>query len=202
MLSKLTPMQLDALKEVGNIGSGNAATAMAQFLDTEIHMSVPDVRILPLEDISGIMGGEETLVTCVMIKILGEAPGYIMFILEEESTYRFLDLLFPDQKVEELGEMERSALMELGNILSGSFLNAINRLTQFTCIQSLPSFALDMAGAILSSIALQQAQWGEQALFIESTFSEGEKEINSNLFLIPGPGSLEKILAAIGVGME
>lgn len=197
-VSRLTPFQIDAMRELGNIGAGNSATALAQFLGREIQMEVPSARILSLEEIPQIMGGEETFVGCVLFRVLGEAPGKIVYLVEENSMDRLLTLALGQETGSIIGEMERSALQEIGNILSGSFLNSINKMTGFNCVQSLPSFVMDMAGAILGSIAAYEGQFGENALFLETSFSEGNNKIFSKFFLIPEPGSLEKMLEAIG----
>ncbi len=199
MVIKLTPVQEDALREVGNIGSGNAATALAQFLNKKINMDVPSVSILPIEKIPEILGEPEDLIASVFLKVLGEAPGNIILLTTEESMYHFLTLVFDGRQIKKIGHLERSALQEMGNIIAGSFLCALNKLTSFNCVQSLPGFALDMAGAILNSIAALQGQYGEDALFLETRFTEGKKEILSKFFLVPDTGSLEKILMAIGV---
>ena len=198
-ITRLTPFQIDALRELGNIGAGNTATALAQFLEREINMEVPAARILPLEEIPQIMGGEERRVGCVLLRILGEAPGKMVFLIEEEGLRRLLTLVFGEEPQDLEGELERSALQEIANILSGSFLNSINKMTGLSCVQSLPNYAMDMAGAILSSIAAYEGQFGDHVLFLETSFSEGDNQIFSKFFLIPEPGSLEQILEAIGV---
>ncbi len=197
-INRLTPFQIDALRELGNIGAGNSATALAQFLHREIKMEVPSARILSIEEIPEIMGGEERPVGCVLLRMLGEAPGKIVYLVEEQSMQRLLTLVLGREPGECLGELEQSAMQEIANILSGSFLNSINKMTGFNCVQSLPSFVLDMAGAVLGSIAAHEGQFGNQALFLETSFFEGDHKIFSKFFLIPEPGSLEKILGAIG----
>ncbi len=199
MIKNLTPLQVDALREVGNIGSGNAATALAQFLDRKIDMKVPDIKVLPLEELPVMLGGEEKVIACILLRVLGEASGNILFLMEEHCMYNFLSMVFPQRKIYEIGELEKSAMKEVGNILAGSFLNAINRITNFNCIQSLPSFAMDMAGAVLTTALLQSGVTGSDVLFIETKFSEGDRDFLTNFFLVPDPGSLEKILESIGV---
>ena len=199
MALRLTPIQEDALRELGNIGSGNAATALAQFLNRKINMGIPRVSILPIEEIPDILGDPERLIASVYLRILGDAPGSIIILTTEECMNHVLDLIFTDRQIVRLSSLERSALQEMGNIIAGSFLNAINKLTSFNCTQSLPGFALDMAGAVLSSIAAIQGEQGEEALFIETGFTEGQRDVLSKFLLVPDPGSLEKILTAIGV---
>lgn len=199
MSIKLNPLQEDALREVGNIGSGNAATALAEFIGRRINMGVPRISILAIEDIPYILGDPEAVAASVFLRVTGEAPGSIIILIEEECMNRVLDAIFSDRDLERLGHIERSALQEMGNILAGSFLNAINKMTSFNCIQSLPGFALDTAGSILNTLAAIQSEYGEDALFIESRFTDNGKDILSKFFLVPDPGSLEKILTAIGV---
>lgn len=202
-LLRLDAMQLDALREIGNVGAGNAATALSQLINRRIEMSVPKVSVASISDVPDLVGGAETLVAGVFLRVFGKAPGSIMFLLPRDSAYAMVDNLMGRSERDgfDLTEMDESALKEIGNIVAGAYLNALAHFTQITLLPSIPHLAIDMAGAILSLILIALGQVGDYALVIETEFSAdlGNSEIKGHFFLIPDPGSLNTILDAIGV---
>ena len=198
---KLSPLQLDALREVGNVGAGNAATALSQILNRKIDMTVPEVAILPLSDVPDIVGGPDAMVAGVYLRVFGPAPGSILFLLPKDSAFDLVDMLMgrPRGNTAVLTSIDESALMEIGNILAGAYLNALSYFTKLTLLQSIPALAIDMAGAILSVILIQLGQVGDHALVIETEFTSEFEGVKGHFFLIPDPGSLGTILASIGV---
>lgn len=201
-IMKLSALQLDALREVGNVGAGNAATALSQIINRKIDMTVPQVAILPLGDVPDVVGGPEIMVAGVYLRVFGPAPSSILFLLPRESAFALVDMLMGRERglTDHLDSMDESALLEIGNILAGAYLNALSFFTKFTLLPSIPALAMDMAGAILSVILSQLGQMGDHALVIETEFStEGDGGVKGHFFLIPDPGSLGTILAAIGV---
>lgn len=192
-------MKKDALKEVGNIGAGNAATAFSEVLDRKIKIDVPSVEIIPLEEVSTITGDEEDHVAGVLFKVNGDAPGTILFIFPAK-TIKYLIKVVMGQTVEpdEMGEIEVSLLKELGNILSGSYLKSIGDMTDLDMIQSVPGFSYDMAGAILSSTMLSASHKCDNVLLIETLFMDGEHKIEGYFFFIPQLESLSIILNSLG----
>lgn len=189
---------LDALKEIGNIGSGNAIAALANMLSKRINMSVPKVRIIDFKDIATILGGEEELIVGIYLSLEDDIEGNIMFILDIDSAKNLLNMLL-DKEVEELDELAMSALAEVGNIVSSSYVNALSALTGLKITVSVPSLAIDMAGAILSVPAIQLGLISDKALFIETLFKEGNNLVKGSLFLLPNIESFEKILSLLGV---
>ncbi|NLM98114.1 MAG: chemotaxis protein CheC [Halanaerobiaceae bacterium] len=199
LVNNLDFYQKDALKEIGNIGAGNAATAFAQLLNRKIEMTVPSVDIVPIEEVPEITGGIEQHVLSVFLKVVGEAPGSILLILSESSAQNLLEMvLYRNIDLSEMTEVEISAVKEIGNILSGSYLSAINQMTGLNLFQSIPAFAYDMAGAILGSSMISISMESDKALLIETKFKYGDNEIEGYFFFIPSPGSLEKILNTLG----
>ncbi len=197
----LSAMQLDALREVGNIGAGNAATALSQIINHKIDMTVPRVAILPLGDVPDVVGGAEVMVAGVFLKVYGKAPGSILFLLPYESAFYLVDMLMGRKhgETKTLTPMDESALKEIGNILAGSYLNALCHFTRMTLLPSIPALAVDMAGALLSVMLIQLGQVGDHALVIETEFSTESSGVKGHFFLVPDPGSLGTILSAIGV---
>ena len=197
----LSGMQLDALREIGNVGAGNSATALSQIIQRKIDMSVPQVSILPLADVPDVVGGPDVMVAGVYLRVFGPAPGSILFLLPRESAFALGDRRMGREygHTETLSAMDESALMEIGNILAGAYLNALSFFTNLTLLPSIPALAMDMAGAILSVILIQLGQMGDHALVIETEFSSEVEGVKGHFFLIPDPGSLSIILSAIGV---
>jgi chemotaxis protein CheC len=201
VFSRLEDFQMDVLKEVGNIGAGHAATALSTLLDKPIDMLVPKVRMLPFEEICESVGGAETVVLAIFLRVDGDAPGNMFFILDLDAAKNMLreliGLHIEDQ--EEYSELELSALNEIGNILAGSYLSSLADFTNLNMQPTVPALAIDMAGAILSYGLLQFGQMGDQALLIDTKFMEGENEVQGHFFLIPDPESFGKIFSALGV---
>ncbi|WP_207892452.1 chemotaxis protein CheC [Paenibacillus pinisoli] len=194
---------MDVLKEVGNIGAGNAATALSKLLNKPVDMAVPKVSLLPFEEVAERVGGAEQIVLAVFLRVEGEAPGNMFFIIEEQSAKRMLNQLLSMNHQEEVGysEMELSALCEIGNILAGSYLSSLADFTQLPMVPSVPAIAHDMAGAILSYGLMQYGEMGDSALLIETTFLEDRQSLEGHFFLIPDPESFNKIFKALGVDL-
>lgn len=192
--------KLDVLKEVGNIGAGHAATALSRILNQPVDMSVPTVRLLPFEEIADSVGGSEQVVIAVFLRVEGDAPGNMFFIIREDSAKRLLrNLLSIETEEGVYSDMELSALNEIGNILAGSYLSSLADFTKLSMVPTVPSLAIDMAGAILSYGLLQFGQMGDAALLIETKFLEDREAVEGQFFLIPDPESFEKIFRALGV---
>ncbi|WP_090586028.1 MULTISPECIES: chemotaxis protein CheC [unclassified Paenibacillus] len=192
---------MDVLKEVGNIGAGHAATALSKLLDKPVDMLVPKVRMVPFEEIADSVGGAEQVVIAIFLRVEGETPGNLFFILSLDSAKRLLRNLVGIEVLSDEGytEMELSALNEIGNILAGSYLSSLADFTQLNMQPTVPSLAIDMAGAILGYGLLQFGQMGDQALLIDTKFLDGQEEVEGHFFLIPDPESFEKIFVALGV---
>jgi chemotaxis protein CheC len=191
-------LQLDALKEVGNIGAGNAATALSQLINRKVDMTVPAVNIVPFDDIFTRIGGEEVVVG-VIVRVLGDTPGNILFIFDNNTAQNIIELL-TGMKDDNFGEMGQSVLCEVGNIISGSYMNAIAKFTNLLIMPSVPAVTCDMLGAILSTTFIESGQFDDQVLDIETTFiNEEEIDISGHFYYVPMPGSLEKILNALGI---
>ncbi len=193
--------QLDALKEIGNVGAGNSATALSQLINRKIDMTVPQIAIMPLGDVPDVVGGPEAMVVGVFLRVYGPAPSSILFLLPRESAFSLVDMLMGREQgyTTSLDSMDESALMEIGNILAGAYLNALSHFTKLTLLPSIPALAMDMAGAILNVVLVQLGEMGDHALVIETEFATENDGVKGHFFLIPDPGSLNTILAAIGV---
>ncbi len=192
---------MDVLKEVGNIGAGHAATALSSLLQKPVDMLIPRVNFVPFDEIADRVGGSEAVVVAVFLRVEGDAPGNMFFIVTAESARRLLSRVSPNGSSGDsmFSEMEISALSEIGNILAGSYLSSLGDFTRLRMSPSVPSLAVDMAGAILAYGLLQYGQMGDHALLIETAFLEDGDQVDGNFFLIPDPESYAIIFRALGV---
>ncbi|MCI1943972.1 chemotaxis protein CheC [Clostridium luticellarii] len=195
---ELTPIQLDALKEVGNIGTGNAATALSQLLNTKVDMTVPSINIVPFQDIFDSIGGDE-IVVGVIVRILGDAPGNILFIFEKNTALDLVHMLL-GQKKEYMDDMGNSVVCEVGNIIASSYMSSMAKFTGLYVIPSVPAVTCDMLGAILSTTFIESGQFDDYVIDIETLLMQDNTEVSGHFYYVPVPGSLEKILNALGIG--
>lgn len=198
---KLSRLQLSVLSEIGNIGAGNAATSLASILSNRVTMSVPLLQVIDVTDMIGVLGGPEKELAGILVNMTGEVNGLLLFLLDKEFVGLLIKVLL-DKDLNELSDAEQidlSAMMEIGNILSGSYISAISSMTGLQIRLTTPQIAIDMAGAILNYPAALFGIKGEQLLFIEEVFSSGESKIKSHLLIMPDPDSLDKIMNSLGV---
>ncbi len=197
----LNDLQIDVLKEIGNIGAGNAATTLSMMLSKKVDMSVPKVNIIDIQEISNILGGPENQVVGILFTISQDVEGMMMFILKQEFAHLVVNQLMGRdlESFSDFEEMDLSALKEIGNIMAASYVNAISSLTNLGINISVPSIAIDMAGAILSVPAIEFGKIGDKVLFIEEEFMGDGENVDSYLLLIPEIDSLHKILKILGV---
>ncbi len=196
--------QLDVLKELGNIGAGNATTALSQMIDKKIDMGIPQVNIVEFKDLADVLGGAENPVVGILLNVEGNINGMMMFVLEQHSAHNLVNLLMNRDinAFEDFSEMDLSAIKEIGNIISGAYLSSLSALTNLKIISSVPYMAIDMAGAILSVPAIEFGKVGDRALLIQTDFGEGQNKVYGYFILIPDIDSYKTILESLGVSLE
>ncbi len=200
-LNNMDGMYFDILSEIGNIGAGNATTALAQLLNTKVDMKVPKVELLEFSQVGEAMGGEEQLMAGIYQIVEGDISGSIMFLLEEKSAITLISKLMGSPEVDnaaEFGEMELSALKEIGNIITGSYLSSLSMLTNLKIIASIPAISIDMCGSILSVPAIEFGEVGDKMLLIQTDFSDDMK-LTGFFILVPDLESYDKILSSLGM---
>ncbi len=198
-MNRINNIVLDVLKEIGNIGAGNAATALSKMINKRIDMNVPKVNVLDLKEVPELIGGPETLVSAVYFKIEGDIEGSIMFLLDIESSKTLVNLIMNGYETKELDEFTKSALQEIGNILSGSYISSLSALTNLNIKISIPALSIDMAGAVLSVPAIQFSRLSDKILIIETEFIEGNDNVRGFFFLVPDYDSYDILLNSLGV---
>jgi chemotaxis protein CheC len=196
---------LDDFKEIGNIGAGNAASALASLLDIKITMSLPDASVVPFSGIVDIMHGPETLVAGVLVDISGDLNGYILLLLEMNDAMTMVAqaLKEPPRKLDAtdftLTDMESDTLLEISNILVGSFLSAISSFTGLRVRPSVPQIAIDMLGAIISISTIEYGKIGDTVLFLKTQFHDATGETVGHFFMIPDYNSYRILIKSLGL---
>lgn len=207
-LDEITEKYLDVLTEVGNIGAGNATSAVANMLGLKVDMSVPHVNLMEVEKIGSLLGKEEDIIVGIMLGVESDIDGSMMFLMDLPSAHRLVGRMMmqdveslPDEKLHssEFDEMELSAIQEIGNIIAGSYLNALSQLTNLTLTPTVPYLAIDMAASILSVPAIEFGMVSDKALLIKTDIGGIDMPINGFYILMPENDSYEKILAALGM---
>ena len=196
----LSETQKDALVEIGNICAGNAATALSQLLKKRIHIVVPQILLLPIEQVPSAVGGNNNLVAGLVLRVLGDLPSTIVFIFSQRDALALASLMtgkpIADGRV--IGDLERSALKEIGLILTNAYLGALGSFVGLGFVPTVPELIVDMAGAIIDYILIELSCKSEFALLIDSEFTEPTTSIKGHFFIIPNPEGLEVILKSIG----
>lgn len=199
-LDKMDDMYFDILKELGNIGAGNATTALSMMLNRKIDMQVPKVALVGFDELSRIVGGEEALVAALYLFLEGSISGSMMFMLDNESAHSLVNALMGrnTEEMQEFSEMDLSALHEIGNIIAGSYLSALSDLTNLTITASVPYLSIDMAASILSVPAIEFGKLGDKALLIQTKFGD-DLNISGYFLLIPELQSYDVIMKSLGL---
>jgi chemotaxis protein CheC len=200
-LRDLEPLHFDALREVANIGAGHAATALSQMIDRTIMISVPEVSVTPLEDVPGVIGDPDEVTAAVLMQMMGDLTGRTLLMFPTESAKSLCDLLLrrPLGTTEAYGEMEESAIKEVGNILSSAYLNALSDFLGMMLVPSVPSMVVDYAAAVLTTTYLTFGSERDVVLCVETEFHfKDEKEkVPAHFLLLPDMASLRAIFDAI-----
>mgnify|MGYP002408929203 CR=1 FL=1 len=200
---ELNEMQIDVLREIGNIGAGNAATALASLLDETVEMTLPIVKITDFDTATNALGGAESMTVGVLVNFSGEANGMIMFLLNMEDAKDITDILVPLEEAEEdgkgLSELKLSAIKEIGNILSSSYVNSISVLTGLTIHLSIPYIAIDMAGALMSVPIIEFGSIGDSLMYIEERFKGATNNLRSHIIMFAEIDTLKIIMERLGL---
>ena len=198
MFEKLSERELDSLREISNIGAGNAVTALHQMTQKVITLEVPRVSLLPFSQVVESLGGPEEEVMGLFFRVFGGTRGNMLVVMPRASVERLLALLCNGGTPKRaLGEMEISALKEVGNILTSAYLSAVGTILKMPLIPSIPSFSMDMAQAVMDLLLIELAEVTHMALVIETDFQTRDGSFQGHFFLLPDPKSTEALIAAI-----
>jgi chemotaxis protein CheC len=201
-MKSLNQIHIDILREIGNIGVGNAISSLSALLNAEMKMTVPEVKFLEFKEVGTILGGDEVLVFGILVQISGDINGMMMFLVKPESARALINSLMggDSDDIHNFNEMEQSALQEIGNILCSSYLGALSGFINKTAKPTPPVVALDMATAILSVPAIEFGKMADGVLFIDTVIDTPSCASISGFFLlVPDMDSFNIILTSLGV---
>ena len=196
MSTNYTDLQLDAMRELANIGSGNAATALASMLGREVELSVPRALAVPLADAVDAVGPAERTVVSVVLPVVGELEAHVLLLFPTEDAATLCGLL----GVEPGTEVGDSAVGEIGNILGSSYVNALASLTSIAIEPRPPHVVTDMLGAVVASLLTETVGERDVALVLDSELNVAEAACSLSFLLLPTAGGMEELLARMGVG--
>jgi chemotaxis protein CheC len=201
---ELGPRQLDALREVANIGAGHAATALSQMVNTRIMVDIPEIKVVKLEDVGELIGRPDEIVSAVMMQLLGDITGRTVQIFPWKTAVQLTSVLLRHEKVakpEDFGELEQSALREVGNILVGAYINALSELMGLMLIMSPPAITIDTAQAVLTTSYLNFGEPHDYVFAVNTRLGmDSNTELGAHFLLLPDDASLKVILRALRIG--
>ncbi|MCL2618225.1 MAG: chemotaxis protein CheC [Defluviitaleaceae bacterium] len=190
-------VHFDTLKEISNIGTGHAVTALSQLLQRNFRMSVPTVNFVEFKDVANFVGGPEALILAVLVNISGDMNGIVMFMVKQDSAHNLINILLGSttnayEDENSFSELELSTLTEVGNILVSSYLGSLAAMINKKIVPSVPQLAADMANAVLSVPAIEFGRVADKALFIESLFGTEEENVKGYFIFVPEMESFER----------
>jgi chemotaxis protein CheC len=194
-VSQYSDLQLDALRELANIGSGNASTALSSMLGRSVDISVPVARVLPMAEAVGAIGNPEAEATGVVLAVVGDMGAAVLLLFTPHDAALICGLL----GVEAATELGESALQEIGNIVGTSYINALAQMTGMELEPTPPGVATDMQGAIVQSILAAQAGAADVALLLDSELVVENEDCSVSFLLVPEQGGVEQLLARLGL---
>lgn len=200
-IEALSDLQLDALRETGSIGACHAATALSQLVGHGIEIDVPTLEVVEVGAVPHVFGDPETLVGAVYMRLLGDLGGSMLFVAPRGSSLALVDLMRSRSvgTAKSFGADEEALVTHVAQILVSAYLAAVGRLADLNILPSRPSFALDMAGAILEAVTTEIGLKAEAAVLQRTRFFDDETSVDAYLFFLPDPDSLEVLLGRLGV---
>ena len=201
-LHSLEPRQMDALREVANIGAGHAATALSQMIGSTVMISVPRIQVSKLSEMPPVVDAPEEPVAAVLLHMLGDLTGRTLLVFPRDVAMRLSELMLqrPEGSCQTFGTMEQSCINEAGNILSSAYLNALSDFMGMMLLPSPPKFTIDASSAVLTASHLQFGSERDHVFCVESEFlMKGEERLRGFFLLLPDAASLNAILRAVRV---
>lgn len=197
----LSDMHMDALREIGNIGAGNAATSLSVMLGQPVDIVLPKVNLVEFNAVADALGGPEALTYGVLIDLFGDIEGMVMFLLDRDFAHLMLNILMGGafESFEDMDEIALSAIKEVGNVLSAAYIRSIAELTGLDIQVSVPEVNVDMAGSLLSVPIIRFGSVGDRVLFIEENFKSAQESVMSHMILFAEVSSLNLMLSKLGL---
>lgn len=200
-LDRLSEMQLSALAETGSIGAGHAATALSQLVGHGVSIDVPTLEPVGIGDVPQLFGGPEALVAAVHVRLFGDLGGSMLFVAPRASALALVDLMHarPVGTSRSFGADEEALVTSVASTLMSAYLAAVGRLADLSLLPSQPSWALDMAGAIMEAVTSDAAMRADTALLLRTRFYDADISVDACLFFLPDPDALDILFGRLGV---
>ena len=198
---ELTSLEMDTLREIGSIGTGNAATALSQMMNRPVRITLPEVRIMGYNEAIEWIGGPEEVTAGGLVKMSGDVGGLLLSVQKLELVNIVLETMLGESvtSYEGLNELARSAMVEIGNIMISTFINALSGLADLNIKLTVPAFAVDMQGAILTVPMAEYGGMSDYLMAIGGNFVCDGKEVPCHVLLSPDLRSLDFLLRKLGV---
>ncbi|POP32360.1 chemotaxis protein CheC [Lactonifactor longoviformis] len=189
----------DILRELGNIGTGNAVTSLSQMMNHSLEIDTPSIKIIKYQEIAGILQREEEIQTGILVEVHGELQGIFLFLLDEDFTFSILNTILGEKarQLMNLDEIERSLICELGNIMCGSYIRALSQLLNLKIDVDVPNLCIDMGGAILNIPLSHFLVFSDELLMIENIFHMGSCSFKGHILFLPEMESLRAIIGTL-----
>lgn len=196
---KISDVDYDMLKECGNVGVGNAATALSSMLNKKVEINIPETKFVPIERFSDELGGPEAIVEAIYIEILGDLKGESLFVFPEKGAFELIDLMMGQEigTTKEMGESENSAIMEMANIVMGAYLSSLATMIDMKILPSPPHTASDMVQALVDSILAKFSDRSDEILIVKEKLNVDGHDINGTFVIILTDESLKKLLSVV-----
>ncbi|MDE6731935.1 MAG: chemotaxis protein CheC [Oscillospiraceae bacterium] len=198
---ELSPIAIDALQEIGNIGSGNAASSLSAMLGKPITMNVPTIHVMDYQAVIDEIGGPEQILTAILVMFRGDIKGMMMFMLDNKFAEIVVNTFMGKENIDviQMDETDSSAVKEMGNIMGGAYLSALAAMAEFTVEMDPPSLTVDMSGALMNAPMVMLDDVGDKVLFIDDGFKIDNINVDANILLIPEMESLDILMKKLGV---
>jgi chemotaxis protein CheC len=199
--TELNDTHIDVLKELGNIGAGNAATSLGVLLDEDVGISVPEVRVDELNDVLKTIGSPDDICVAVLVNFMGEASGVLLFLMTIDDAKSITNAMIyeEDDGLPGLSEMKLSGVKELGNILASSYIGSLASMTGMSISLAPPHIAIDMVGAVLAVPVAEYGALDSKIMFVEEIFTTRERRLSSHTIMFTDVGTLNDILKRLGL---
>ena len=196
---QLSPMEFDALKEIGNISTGNAITSLSILINKNVDMTVPESKFVPISEFSNEVGGPETVVSGIYLELKGGVSGEALFLFPETGALELVDIIMGREfgKKKEMDEMDISAFKEMSNILAGSFLTALSKMLNVKILPSIPHVATDMVQSLIDGVLAKISFYAEEVFFVKTKINVAGHNINGDFVVIFDKPSLELMVSVI-----
>jgi len=194
----LSEMQIEAMKEVGNIGAGHAATALSEMLNEPVQIGTPTVEILPFADLASRVSRTGRVVSVVHFHVFGDAPAQIVVLFDETQARSFVDIFMGQCGDEVISpQIVESTIKEVGNIIGGAYLSALSSLTGVTLIASVPTVSTGTAQSAF--LALMDVPPDQDVFYVQTGFEKDRPVISGEFILIPEAASIAPLLSVFGL---